>query len=166
VTAANPSVCERPSGVMGEWADAIVSSVTDLAITSLGFNDVEVVGTGAGLPQGLQSAYVALVGDDHNIQLGLVADPEACDQLARSLLLFEPDDELCPDDMVDAVGEIANILGGGVKRRMIATDPTIKLGLPVFINGTIAQSSVLDSWSAALRLGDVAVYVVILRHRP
>jgi CheY-specific phosphatase CheX len=78
--------------------------------------------------------------------------------------MLDANEEISPDDTADAIGEIANMIGGGIKRRMIEADPSMKLGLPVFVSGSVVDGSHLDAWSAALAMADVTVHLVVLRH--
>lgn len=148
----------------GEWVEALVQAADELATSALSFDGIERLGETPGLPDPLEGAFIALVGEDTNVQFGLVGDETTCASLARSLLFMEPEDELCDEDVADAVNEVANILGGGVKRRMMHRDSTLKLGLPVFIKGTIHSSSHLEAWTVAVNLGPVPVKLVALRH--
>ena len=116
-------------------------------------------------PRGLVGAYVGLVGDNAALQLGVIADPATCAELARALLCMEPEDELSDEDMADAMNEVANIVGGGVKRRMVDVDPSLKLGLPVFINGFVQPTHALETAVATVTLGPYDGHLLILRHR-
>jgi len=146
------------------WLAAVIDSAEELATSALGRTAVAFDDPVRGLPSGMAGAYVALVGDDANIQFGLVAGPGVCESLARILLMLEEEDELSPDDTVDAVNELANILGGGVKKRMAASDPTLRLGLPLFVCGEIQASQHADVWSIGMRLDGLAVHLLVLRH--
>ena len=69
-------------------------------------------GTGTG-----RDAMVAWV-DVHGPWLGrasLETTMPAAHELARALLAMEPDETVPDDDLVDALGELANVVGGNVK---------------------------------------------------
>jgi hypothetical protein len=57
----------------------------------------------------------------------LVTDASTARDLARALLGLAPGDDVSPDDLVDAFGEIANVVGGNVKALLPETGT---LGLP------------------------------------
>ncbi len=75
-------------------------------------------------------AMVAWV-DVHGPWLGrasLETTTPAAHELARALLAMEPDETVPDDDLVDALGELANVVGGNVKA-LLPEHGT--LGLPV-----------------------------------
>jgi len=146
------------------WLDAVVESAQDLAANTLSMVDVVFGEPRQGLPSGVRGAYVALVGDEANVQFGLVASHEVCDRMARAMLMLDPEDELSADDMIDAVSELANILGGGVKRRMVARDPSLRLGLPLFVSGDISASQRSSVWSVAMSLSGTEAHLLVLQH--
>ncbi|NMR20543.1 chemotaxis protein CheX [Cellulomonas fimi] len=45
----------------------------------------------------------------------LTTERETADDLARALLAMEPDEPVSEDDLVDAFGEVANVVGGNLK---------------------------------------------------
>ena len=57
----------------------------------------------------------------------LVCEVSTAHELTRALLMMEPDEPVGDDDLVDAFGEIANVVGGNVKSLLPAQDT---LGLP------------------------------------
>ena len=77
-------------------------------------------------PAGL-AAEVALRGD-WNGSVRVSCDPTTADRLARTMLAVGPDHPLPEDDVHDALGEVANVVGGNVKG---ALGGDTSLGLPV-----------------------------------
>ena len=57
----------------------------------------------------------------------LSTEHSTADALARALLAMEPDEVVSPEDFVDALGEVANVVGGNVKS--LVPDPGV-LTLP------------------------------------
>ncbi len=150
---------------LAAWVDAMVASMEEFAVSALGFEGVEVVRSHAGLPSDLAGAYVALVGDASSLQFGLVGDERACGSVARALLMMDGSEELTTDDLADAVNECANIIGGGIKSRMNEIDHSLKLGLPVFIRGSIQTTAQLEAWTTAVETGGIPLQLLVLRHR-
>ena len=146
------------------WLTAVLQSAEDLALNVLNAADVTFDAPVRGLPAATAGAYVALVGDEANIQFGVVATPGVSDALARAVLMIDDEEELSADDTIDAISELANILGGGVKRLMAERDPTLRLGLPLFMAGTIQASQGADVWSIAMTFGGMTVHLLVIRH--
>lgn len=142
--------------------DALVDAADELA-ACLGFDGVTLLGTEA-LALAPWGAYVPLVGDNVSLQVGLSAGEAARAGIAGALLGMAPD-EVDPADVVDAVGEAVNILAGQVKTRLVDVEPTLKLGLPMFVEGHILVTPSFAQAVAHVELGPVPVSLVAVRHR-
>jgi CheY-specific phosphatase CheX len=114
------------------WLDATADAMAELCSTTLAMELRKDVGSPK-LPSNLTGCFVALVSQDDSLQIGLASDAAGCQILARAL--FASDSELNETDVNDALGEIANILAGGVKTRMASTRRGITLGLPIVMEG-------------------------------
>ena len=149
-----------------EWSDARIGAARTLASTTLG---VEITVDAAGCHDHKEPAagsYIALVGETTSLQIGLSASPEGCQALARAFLAMEAGEPDLPDgDVADALGEMANILAGDVKRRMAGRDPALKLGLPIVVRGRVDTSERLETLTAALLVGTVRTEALVLRER-
>lgn len=55
---------------------------------------------------------------------------EGAAELARGLLMAEPDEALEPEEIADAVGECANMVAGSLKTKALDPVDTFTLGLP------------------------------------
>ncbi|WP_127126420.1 chemotaxis protein CheX [Georgenia sp. SYP-B2076] len=71
-------------------------------------------------------AWVDIAGT-YPVRVLLSAEAATADQIARALVGAEPGEELDGAEVVDAVGEVANMLAGNLKARMSAGG---SLGLP------------------------------------
>jgi CheY-specific phosphatase CheX len=149
------------------WLSAFLDSTDELATTAMGLEGVELQSVGNKLPSAAdlkRGAFIPLTSDVNSLQLGFGAGNETCEHLAKTLLGFEPDDEIEDADLADALGEIINITAGGVKSRMIDSDSGLKLGLPVVVNGTIQPSPSLSVTVARVALDGHALWLVSI-HR-
>jgi chemotaxis protein CheX len=61
--------------------------------------------------------------------------PGAGETIARSMLMMEESDPLEPSAVKDAIGEVANLVAGGFKARMMETVGTIDISVPTVISG-------------------------------
>lgn len=105
------------------WLNACQDAFHDLATTTLGFDDCEGLEMRAGASRGDLSAYIRLFSDQGAYQLGLSLYSDTAHDLACVMLGLDPDEEILPpNDVADAMGEMANILAGGVKARMVEAD--------------------------------------------
>jgi CheY-specific phosphatase CheX len=98
-------------------------------------------------------AWVDLAGDWSGRAV-LLTERSTADDLARALLCLDPAEDLGDEDLVDAFGEIANVVGGNIKS-IVATNGD--LGLP-HVSTTIPDASgtiveeVLLSWRGRLMI--------------
>jgi hypothetical protein len=146
------------------WMDAAEGSASDIAQQALSMDGCTVTDRGARLPTGLCGSYIPLVGDEDSIHIGLVASEAGCQTLARALLCMTEDEKLPPADVADALGEILNMMAGNLKRRVNEKIPSLALGLPIFINGSIEPTEKLSSMVAFVKIGKVDAALLVLSH--
>jgi hypothetical protein len=151
--------------ILSTCLDALSESASEVAATVLGGVPFAPLGSDSSYGSG-HGAYLGLVADDEPIQVGLLAEPAGCQILAKSLLGMAPDDEDLPlSDVSDAMCEIANIVAGGLKRR-VSEGMRITLGLPIFVTGHPLPNQQQEVSARSLRLGGVAVSLLVLTQKP
>ncbi len=147
---------------MSDWVAAMAAASTELAL-SLGIDGVELLGWHDVPPTGMAGAYIPLLAEDQTLQLALLASPSGCADLARLLLGMESEEAVSDADIADAVGELVNIVAGGVKQRMQDAAGGLRLGLPVFIHGYVQPTQQLEVSLASTRIGEVDAHLMALR---
>jgi Chemotaxis phosphatase CheX len=146
---------------VSDWVAAMADASTELAL-SLGMDAVELLGWHDVPPTGMAGAYIPLLAEDQTLQLALLATPAGCADLSRLLLGMEPAEEVSDADIADAVGELVNIVAGGVKQRMQGS-ASLRRGLPVFIHGYVQPTQQLEVSLASVRIGQVDSHLMALR---
>lgn len=64
---------------------------------------------------------------------------------ARKLLMMEPEDEMCDEELVDAVGELTNMIGGNIKTELFKKTPLFDISVPsVFMGEDLRRRTVSD----------------------
>lgn len=139
-----------------EWTEAAANSAKDVA-AMFGFERCDVSGQIDGMPRGLGGAFVPLVGDRMSVQFGLLADPPGQRTLTRTVLQMEPEEEVDAMCVTDALGELANCIVGKIKSALRAADPSLRIGLPMFIDGTVEQIRGAQYTTLQLKLDSVEV---------
>ena len=119
------------SGRFDRWLVALTESIEELAEMNLGMD----VGQAQRLEEPAKdvqsTASIELKSPEGSWLVSISADPSGCQQLARALLgLEEGEEDLASTDVEDAFGEVLNILAGGLKKRLSASEGEIHLGLP------------------------------------
>ncbi len=66
------------------------------------------------------------------LRLSIDANMETCTKLAKALLGSGEDEEIDGQDVADGVGEMMNIIAGGVKHQLNESYPSLKVGSPVW----------------------------------
>lgn len=148
---------------VAEWQQAAVQVVTAIATDVLAFVSCSepVLVSELGLDR--QGAYVPILSGDHSLHIGVASSEHGCRVLTRALLGMEPDEAVSPEDVHDAVGEIANMVAGGVKTKLVGLGVDAQLGLPIFIHGHIAQTSVSQGLVSELGLDGITVSVTVVK---
>jgi len=145
-----------------DWLRATVEAAGELCDTTLGvaLNQCQ---HQARLPENLTGCIVALVGVEESIQVGLASDSQGCQSLARAL--FCSDEDLPESDVADALGEIANIVAGGVKKRKSHSHSAMVLGLPLVMVGQLRLSERQVLAQNDVLMGDIPVRVWVICNR-
>jgi chemotaxis protein CheX len=146
------------------FAAKMVETADEIATTALGFDGATMVSVSNQRPGPGNGAYVPLISDTLNLQFALMASAGTCAALAKDLLGMEQDDPLDDADIADAIGEIANIMAGGLKSRLVDADPGLKLGLPVVVCGYLFANASLEVVSAEVLIGPRPTWLVSVRH--
>ncbi len=146
------------------WMDWMVEAMTSCGQDMLGLDDCPIQHTGPGPAETGPGAYITLLGATGSVQMGMITTKDGCKRLAGMLLGMEADelDDLSGADMVDAYGEIINVVAGVVKQLVNASDPSFHLGLPIFINGQVCAMEHQRSIVTTLLVGDVSTHLMIL----
>lgn len=147
------------------WMEVLLAAAREVATTALGLTVSERLGEAATLTSGLEGAYLALVGQEDSIQIGIASSPEGCAALAKALLGMTSDDDLPDSDMADALCEIVNILAGVVKRNVVARAASMTLGLPLFVKGVVQPTERIVLTLTDVCIGEVHAILVLIRPR-
>jgi len=148
---------------MKDWVDVFRESTQEVAKSALRFDGSvkpEPAMKEPGMPFG---AYISIAGDLASMHLGLSATQQGCRTLARSLLGMRANTAITDEEVGDAVSELMNIIAGKVKSRVFERDPSLRLGLPMFIKGEMQVGGGLERQGAELQLGPVACQLVVYR---
>ncbi len=76
--------------------------------------------------------------------VGITLEEAAAKAVAANMLGLEPDEEVSEEDLADAVGEVANMVMGGVKSRMQDEIRSLDISIPTVTSGRNLESSVGD----------------------
>ena len=144
------------------WLDVLVLAANELAVETLGFEAGCVVARNSTVAANLTSSCIALVGEESVLQLGFAATMKDCSLLSSALLGLCPEEELSHEDMVDALGELTNVLAGLVKTRLAST---LRIGLPIVLKGSIDTPTRMESATATMRWGDIEAQLLLLRSK-
>lgn len=113
--------------------NAVAESAADISRDVLGKSGESGSGEQANADED-SGAYVALIGEGIALQIGFAARPDTCRSLAGTLLgLDNAEASPAGQDVADAIGEIANMLAGGVKMRLDKHFPALRVGLPLWV---------------------------------
>lgn len=135
--------------------DAACAAVRTV-LPGMGFEPPTIVGKDPVDLDGLSGAFVALTGEDAALQMGLFADEGANEWMARTMLYMEEDEEIDPEDISDALCEMANQIAGGVKRELSKQQLAVMIGLPVFVEGKFNVPNGQQA-GVKVKLGDYGV---------
>lgn len=144
------------------WLEATRSAAEEFSETSLGVGLGDLQATRA-LPGNLTGCFVALVGQEESLQIGLATDSFGCQTLAQTL--FAAEEELSEADVTDALGEIANIMAGGVKKRRSESHGGMLLGLPIIMEGHVRVTDHQQMVTLDIAMGEVPVRLLVVCNR-
>lgn len=146
-----------------DWMAATAASAVELA-SAIGLGSCSESPSPLLNTEGPSGAYIPLVGVKASVQIGFQSTDEGCRELSK-VLLGMSDDEITPDIVKDATCEIANMLAGLVKRRMTNQDTTLRLGLPMFVEGRIHPGPGTTASTRHMMAGNVPLIVVVFQPR-
>lgn len=147
---------------ISEWLDATVDAAKETAETMLGYETVTTIEMSDGWPDKLSGSYIPLVSEEYKLQIGLISDSMGCSELAEKLLGMEPPSK---EDIADSVGEIMNMIAGGVKNRVNDRATSLKIGFPIYVVGSIHVSDNMEKAIAEVRFDNTKAKIVILQLR-
>lgn len=145
-----------------EWLSVAADSTREiaqgpLAMATAVWRDVP----GLLLPDDLYGVYIPLLSEGLHLQFGLLAERRVCAKLASSLVGPAPDESLDSDeDVFDAVGEVTNMIAGGIKIR-VAGRANVSVGLPLALRGKVFPSTGSQSIHGVMCLDEAEVWLVL-----
>jgi hypothetical protein len=145
-----------------DWLAAAADSAIEIATGPLGISSTEWLGSSSAvLPEDLCGIYMPLLSDQLSLQLGILAERAVCTALAKALMGMEADEPLDSDeDVFDAVGEVANMVAGGVKVRL-ADKSNILVGLPLALKGKVFPAGNSTSIHGMLRIDASQLWLIV-----
>lgn len=143
-----------------QWLEATIATMRDCA-GMFEAEGVEVLEVSGALPAHTGGAYISVVGSQQSAELGVVCSPDAQQALGQKFL--GADAPLAPDEVADSMREMANIVAGGLKTMMVQYDPTLALGLPMFVDGVHLGSNTHTHVAKVSLAGQEVYLIVILR---
>ncbi len=146
-----------------EWLTCLTDVANDLATNHLRFES-STEQADATIGAGVHPAvYVAILGSRNSMHLGLSATTAGCHALARAFLGLRGREDLTEREVIDGMSEILNILAGKVKSRMSTRDGSLKLGLPMFVAGTVGHGEGVERADHEVFLGPVPCRLHVFR---
>jgi len=147
------------------WLTAAQQALCSVATSALAFDEAVITEPRVAVPTTLYGAMISIVGDTESIELAISSTTAVGQRLTKALLMEDGPDDLPESDVVDSLGEIANMIAGGVKKRLAPDRPGLRLGLPLFIDGTVEGKRGAESAATIIRLGDADVHLIVFLHQ-
>jgi hypothetical protein len=148
---------------VADWQQAATEVATEIGSGVLAFGQCGPPERVATIGDGRRGAYVPVLSGDYSLHVGVVSDDKGCASLTRALLGMASDEEVSLDDIHDAVGEIANMVAGGVKTKVTARGIPVQIGLPIFIHGHIESGAGTQAIVSQMKFDDVELYITIVK---
>lgn len=148
---------------VAEWQQAAVEVASEIIKNVLAFEQCSPPERIAAIGDGRRGAYVPILSGDYSLHVGIVSDDSGCANLTRALLGMTCDEQVTQDDIHDAVGEIANMVAGGVKTKVTARGTAVQIGLPIFIHGHIESGAATQSVVSQMKFDDVDLCITIVK---
>lgn len=146
-----------------DWLEALTEVIRDYAGRSLRFDGTPAAANGDAAAETQPAAYVAILGERCSMHLGISASMDGCRALVRALLGIRQKDPITDTEVVDGMSEILNIAAGKVKSRMVVRDGSLKLGLPIFVQGQVGMGESTERAAADVRIGPVPCRLLVYR---
>lgn len=122
-------------------SDAVMDAARELS-DAIGLGPLGVALRDTAAPPGVVGGYVAVVSPRSSVQVGIATTRLSAARIGALMLGLDEDDSgLEESELQDVLGELANILAGGLKRRLAEQDGGLELGLPIFVDGRFEVSS-------------------------
>lgn len=162
-SAKSPKPVKTPEIGLDEWLECLRAATLEVGSSALRFDaksPVEARPSGSAWP----GTYIAILGDDTALHLGLSATPRGLAVLARSLLGLRDPSPITEKETVDAVSELMNIIAGKVKSRLNERDGSLRLGLPLYVQGQIQVTEHMEKATVEQRVGPVTCELLVFRN--
>ncbi len=146
------------------WLDAVIAASDETSERFLDLGKIEVLGKSNALPDVATASLVSLTSESTSVLVGVAASSEACQVISKSLLGMGLDEENLPtDDVIDALGEMVNIVAGSVKQRIVDVggESTVP-GLPLVLYGKPLLTNRHWVLSAECVIGPVQAYLLTI----
>ena len=145
---------------LAEWMESVAASAREVASSALGATELGWAGPSAQAPPDeLCGIYIPLSMDGVALQLGVLATRDVYAALARALIggddLMDSD-----DDVFDAVGEITNLIAGGLEVSL-GDRANVRLGVPLAMKGRAISPGGTQSIHGVLRIDGGDVWLVL-----
>lgn len=151
---------------VAHWRSAVEGAATEIATRALSFPGATVADpVGHEAAESLIGAHIPMIGSGKAYDLAVVSTPAGCQALARAILYMPPNAPIKDGEVADAVGEIVNMMGGTVKRRIAGLGAELELGLPLFLHGHIQPTERLTVIALPTRFGAIDTMVLIAGQR-
>ncbi|HZR79899.1 MAG TPA: chemotaxis protein CheX [Candidatus Binatia bacterium] len=154
-----------PVALADEWAAAAAAVTGELSESMLGLGEHEVLGPVERPDRELCGAYLPMHTTEGALYVGILSDTSGIRALANALLGEDLDAEIAEPELIDAVGEVANIVGGQMKSQ-VPNGGTAQLGLPIFAWKPVETPSGAQQRALRLRLGSVNATIVVVSPAP
>src|SRR5262245_31142156 len=116
---AREKVGSPQAGSMESWVACFQRASEEIASQTLRFDPSAGPRDVARIQGKCPGAYIALLGSQTSVHLGISASPDGCRTIARGLLGAHPSSEIDDREVMDAMSEVLNIVAGKVKSLMI-----------------------------------------------
>ena len=151
--------------LMTQLLEIVEDATQETAETALCFETAERIHMSDSMHPDWHGAFISLSGDQLQLQIGIASDEKGCQDLAGALMMLEPDDDPLPeDDVADAFGEVANLLLGFTKTRIIdeGLDDNLTMGTPLHLIGRLRPSKGQTILTSDYQLGDTVVQLTVV----
>jgi len=97
--------------------------------------------------------------------LGICCSLDAARTIAKNMMGMNTREDLCEEEIADALGEVANMVMGSIKHRVAASGADIQVSIPTVVSGTELHNSLGDdAWeiSRMVSLDDAPARLILL----